>query len=375
LLPSQNGALGVRGDIRIGGRRVDGDSGTLAFTYLPEFGSDMVIDTGDDDFYTDATDNFVGFRNTLMHELGHSIGLLHVESSSALLLEPYIDTSFDGPQLDDIRGAQFFYGDAYEKSNGGLGNGTAALATDLGVFAAGGVHRIGADADLPGQAISASATDFVSIANLSDVDFYQFTIERPAALNATLVPRGGLFTQAEEGFTPTSFNANARNNLELTLFDANGASILATADTSPIGEPELISQLLLPSAGTYYARVAGADDTIQLYDLTLSALALGNADYNGDGFVNAADYTVWRNALGETVAIATSADGSGPDGFPDGIIDEFDYSYWKAHYGDSAGSGSSVSADLSDPASVPEPNTMITLAIGLLTFFAAARRR
>jgi hypothetical protein len=295
--------------------------------------------------------------------------MLHVSSTSNLLLEPIIDTSFDGPQLDDIRGVQYYFGDANEKSNSGLGNSTPALATDLGTIFAGGSARIGADADVPSQVISASATDFVSIANLDDVDYYQFTIEQPGALGATLTPRGGIFTQAEEGFTPTSFNANARNNLALTLFDTDGETILITADENLSGAAETISQLLLPAAGTYFARIAGADDTIQLYDLALSLAALGNADYNGDGVVNAADYTVWRNSLGETVSLATGADGSGPDGFPDGIVDAFDYTYWKARYGDSAGSGTGAS----DSESVPEPGALILAALGAIVIFARQR--
>src|SRR5262249_44539560 len=110
-LSGSAGALGVRGDVRIGGANIDGPSGTLAYTYYPDNG-DMVIDTGETTFFTDSTNNYRSFRDTLMHEIGHAFGLDHVISSTeALLMEPYIDTSFDGPQLDDIRGLQGFYGD------------------------------------------------------------------------------------------------------------------------------------------------------------------------------------------------------------------------------------------------------------------------
>ena len=68
---------------------------------------------------------------------------------------------------------------------------------------------------------------------------------------------------------------------------------------------------------------------------TVDALTGGaepTGDYNGDGVVDAADYTVWRNTLGEDVANR----GDGADGDADGIVDEDDYGYWRARYGDVA---------------------------------------
>ena len=131
LHPSLNGQLGVRGDIRLGGINIDGPNGTLAFTYIPSGGSDMVIDTADGTFFSDSSSNYLRFRNTVTHELGHSFGLEHVTSSRILLMEPFINTAFDGPQLDEVRGVQFFFGDANEKSNG-VGNNTASYRHEPG---------------------------------------------------------------------------------------------------------------------------------------------------------------------------------------------------------------------------------------------------
>jgi len=236
--PSSNGQLGVRGDIRLAGFNIDGPSGTLAFTYVPTGGSDMAIDTGDGAFFGNSTTNYINFRNTVMHELGHSFGLEHVASTTSnLLMEPIIDTSFDGPQLDEVRGVQFYFGDVNEKSNNKQGNGTPALATSLGTIAGGSTKSIGTSANVPTQAISATATDFVSISNASDTDYFSFKVLQPSVLGSTLTPLGGVFTQgdADNHQTPTSFNANARNNLALTIFGTNGTSILATADASPAG--------------------------------------------------------------------------------------------------------------------------------------------
>jgi hypothetical protein len=374
--PSSNGQLGVRGDIRIAGFNIDGPSGTLAFTYIPSGGSDIAVDSSEVSLFGNSNLNYVYFRNTLMHEIGHSFGLNHVDSTTdTLLMMPFIDDSanpIDGPQLDEVRGVQFYFGDANEKSHNKQGNGTAGLATSLGTIASGTTKRVGAAANVPTQAISATATDFVSISNASDVDFYSFTVSQPSLLGGTLTPRGGVFTQgdADNNQQPTSFNANARSNLALTIFGSNGTSILATADATAAGGIESIANLSLPAAGTYYARVMGADDTIQLYELALSAISAPTGvpgDYNHDGAVDAADYTVWRKTLGRSVAA-----GAGADGNLDGAVNQNDYTVWRSHFGQTGGSG--AGSGLLAGAAVPEPSTA-WLALELLGLLAAGPRR
>ena len=64
-----SGSLGVRGDVRIGGHYIDGNSGVLAYNFFPNTG-DMVIDTGDN-FYSNTGSNSLRLRNVLAHEHGH----------------------------------------------------------------------------------------------------------------------------------------------------------------------------------------------------------------------------------------------------------------------------------------------------------------
>ncbi len=71
-------------------------------------------------------------------------------------------------------------------------------------------------------------------------------------------------------------------------------------------------------------------------------------DYNGDGTVNAADYTVWRNTL------ASVGPGPAADGDRDGIVDRDDYRIWKGHFGEAGGSGA-----LAWPKSVPEQDAAV----------------
>jgi hypothetical protein len=50
-------------------------------------------------------------------------------------------------------------------------------------------------------------------------------------------------------------------------------------------------------------------------------------DYNGDGNVDAADFTVWRDSMGQ-VSAGLAADGNG-----DGVVSETDYELWRTQYG------------------------------------------
>jgi len=317
----------------------------------------MVLDTGDAVNFTDAANNHVFLRNTWMHEIGHSFGMLHVSSSSDLLMEARLNTAFDGPQLDEVRGVQFYFGDANEESNGGLGNGIAARATSLGTIVSGGAAVVGAAANVPGQAIAPTAVDFVSIANNADVDFYSFSVSQRSFLGATLIPRGGVFTQ------PTTFDANARNNLALTVFAADGVSILGSANANPAGGVESLSNLKLPNAGAYFVRVSGADDTVQLYELSLSAVAIAAADFNEDASVDAADLALWRTNFGAFGA-ATHMQG---DADADLDVDYADFLTWQRQL------GSSTTIGLA--AAVPEPTSWILLVWPLASALRRAKMR
>jgi len=90
-------------------------------------------------------------------------------------------------------------------------------------------------------------------------------------------------------------------------------------------------------------------------------------DYNGDGTVNAADYTVWRNNLGgdgSALAHRDPANGSG-------VVSTADYDSWKAHFGEMAG-GSSGGFSTS---SVPEPSAILLALFALLGTQVSRRAR
>lgn len=84
------------------------------------------------------------------------------------------------------------------------------------------------------------------------------------------------------------------------------------------------------------------------------------ADYNGNGVVDAADYTLWRDSLGQS-GPALLADGNG-----DNQIDSADYDFWVEHYGEVI---ASTSLSNSQGATVPEPTSLLLLA---LSYFSCA---
>jgi pectate lyase len=83
-------------------------------------------------------------------------------------------------------------------------------------------------------------------------------------------------------------------------------------------------------------------------------------DYNNDGTVDAADYTVWRDALGS-------------DGLPFnetaslGIVDNDDYLAWKSNFGATNGGGSL--------ANVPEPGGLFLIAVGTVLVSVQRKQR
>lgn len=94
--------------------------------------------------------------------------------------------------------------------------------------------------------------------------------------------------------------------------------------------------------------------------ISLSVVLAG--DYNNDGLVDAADYSRWRDTLGQTGA-ALAADGNG-----NGQVDAADYDVWRANFGQTAGAAASL-------APVPEPQSrMLLLAALLATVFRRTAR-
>jgi len=251
------GQIGVRGDVRIGMKFIDGGSNILAYNAFPNDG-DMVLDSADAGYFAISSQNYRRFFNVLTHEHGHGLGIAHVcPINNTKLMEPLISTFYSGPQFDDILTAQRLYGDHLEP------NDTISVATDLGQVPDG-------------------TTDVTNISIDGSLDFDMFTFSVPSDKLATIsvVPTGTAYLegpQLQNGncSSGSSFNPSQLRDLSVFLFNGTGSPLITFSASSPIGQTETISSEPL-TAGTYAIRVtASGADTIQPYRLELNIVDNG----------------------------------------------------------------------------------------------------
>lgn len=89
------------------------------------------------------------------------------------------------------------------------------------------------------------------------------------------------------------------------------------------------------------------------YDYIYAGTSAPDGDFNLDGFVDAADYTIWRDNLGSTTNLDADASGNS-------LIDQADYAIWVTNYGMSSSATAASNA-------VPEPMGVLILLTGLLS--------
>jgi hypothetical protein len=133
------------------------------------------------------------------------------------------------------------------------------------------------------------------------------------------------------------------SQVDLALGGSNSYSVIF--DTATIG--------LKTGAITITSTSQGVEGGLVTIPISFTVVLPG--DYDGNGIVDAADYSIWRVSLGQNVAI-----GSGADGDRNGIVDEGDYSVWQSHFGISAVAPAASLADMT----VPEPASLVLLLIG-----------
>lgn len=184
--------------------------------------------------------------------------------------------------------------------------------------------------------------------------------------------------------TVLDYQQNAIGLLEIELqgtglndFDRLTATGLAQLD----GELELTTiggfNPALNDTFTIISAAAGVNGVFNAFDFTAAALDPGlvwdviynptnvmlavieapsflAGDYNDDGVVDAADYTVWRDNLGLATVLPN-------DGTP-GVVDQSDYDTWHTNYGMMAPGAGAGSSSL---AAVPEPSSVMLLLAGM----------
>jgi hypothetical protein len=98
-------------------------------------------------------------------------------------------------------------------------------------------------------------------------------------------------------------------------------------------------------------------------------------DYNQNGIVDAADYTVWRDRLGQSVTLANE----NPAAATPGLVDAEDYAFWTANFGQTGGAGAAAHLAPGDSPganyAVPEPATFALIGFGVAALMFTVRCR
>jgi hypothetical protein len=171
-----------------------------------------------------------------------------------------------------------------------------------------------------------------------------------------IVGSGGAFTTSNfvDASHPTAtvkFTADASGVTPInagSFADVEGGNLILGLDDfnfTPTSELTLIDAADFSLFGTFGNVTFEGDTTATVnYDEDGGRLFLNNfmsteppdlfGDYNDDGVVNAADYTVWRNSNGSNTTL--------PNDQSPGSVLPVDYDVWRAHFGKSRGGNSSA---------------------------------
>jgi uncharacterized protein DUF642 len=154
---------------------------------------------------------------------------------------------------------------------------------------------------------------------------------------------------------PASVTATAGSTSQNFINSLTGPGNQWQQFTMNFAATSLTTTISLSGLTTQGGAYIGLDNA----DVEFVAVAIAG-DYNRNGVVDAADYTVWRDTLGSTTDLRANGDNTGASA---GKIDQADYAVWKSHFGNHAGSGTGASAN----SAVPEPATLLMVLSGTLT--------
>jgi hypothetical protein len=268
---------------------------------------------------------------------GHASGLGGVPTNSGsidFLITGYGDDSFDGSH-NEIGGYEVFV-DVYD-----FFDDLVDSFSETRTLAAGVVDSFSySDFEWIGGSYDVYIDNTLGPLPPSDVDFFRFTG----------LTSGGQFTAKTTG-----------TGIDTLLGWFSGAGVLLESDDDDGGGGLSLIEGIVPSDGTLILAVTGyGDDSFVgvhsqhgAFELLLELdSATLSGDYNNDGSVDAADYTVWRNAMSGIGSLENETASLG-------TVDGEDYAAWKTNFGTV---GTPGGAELT---SVPEPHSTLLVLIAV----------
>jgi hypothetical protein len=195
-----------------------------------------------------------------------------------------------------------------------------------------------------------------SIFNNIQIDGYQVA----SASGSLLTTWNSLQDQAVPGWeeTPasTSLLAELNPSVMITVNAGQTAATMTGLFRTAGGVQDLTFQFRMPgSPGTVL------DGVVRYAPFNSGGILVG--DYNNSGVVDAADYVVWRQNLGQTIALPNR------DQNNNGPISAADYNSWKANFGRTNLGSSALHAS-----AVPEPSSLAILMASMLGLILTCSR-
>lgn len=157
---------------------------------------------------------------------------------------------------------------------------------------------------------------------------------------------------------------------------AGGSSSTAIGESYLTGNSSVGSGINVGLGGAF--NVGGAQDLVFEYGAIASSGAHPTGDYNDNGVVDAADYALWRDKLGQNVTL--------PNDSTPGTVAQADYTVWRSHFGEATPASPSTLtrglvhyvtsfSGVGSGAAVPEPGTIVLVGMGMVALLASNRNR
>lgn len=214
---------------------------------------------------------------------------------------------------------------------------------------------VAAEDALGGAVLKAPSGDRVELPSEAHDTIATYDLEFETVGQYTAYYRARGFSGSTDSlFTPGGFDVDPDETQSLTSdgefrWDKDSTAFSITA--SHVGVPLELRLAMREQLAEFDALVLSLN--ANLSDAELDALFTPlEGDFNGDGLVDAADYSVWRDTLNQTGA------GLAADGDRDGVVDADDYNLWAGAFGSAAGEAPGTAT--------PEPTALAAVATLLL---------